>query len=189
MQFEYMLSSPQIATDAVGYVRMVISDSIDFGSAVITGNWGYAFGGVPPTLGGGLVSSGGSTLRASLSSTGIRGSALAGASTSSGLVVGRNLGRLGTIAPTQGGRISFVTGYAQPRMVQRGLSLSTVQQTVANPSLVISQGNRSVYLTSRALVVVDREGRVVTAYSRADFNEAIRKLLKELEEAAKKKKI
>jgi RHS repeat-associated protein len=90
-------------------------------------------------------------------------------------LVGRSFGRLGTIVQNPGIVIrgfdgSKVAGHAINQIINRGVTPELIRATVANPIVVLQQGgNRFLYLTEQAAVVITREGQVVTAWTQREF--------------------
>jgi peroxiredoxin len=69
------------------------------------------------------------------------------------------------------------------RTEERSLSSSDLEDTVANPLMVLRQSSGNFfYLSDSAAVVLDRSGKVVTTYSSADFDENVRAIIKHIHE-------
>jgi len=68
--------------------------------------------------------------------------------------------------------INLLSNHAVRRTEERSLSSSDLEDTVANPLMVLRQSSGNFfYLSDSAAVVVDRSGKVMTTYSSADFDE------------------
>ena len=94
-------------------------------------------------------------------------------------LIGRALGKLGTVVANPGIKVtSFGAEHALMRAASRGVSQELILNTVANPGVVLHQaGDRFLFLTSEAAVVTTRSGEVVTAYGSAQFKAHILDLL------------
>ena len=74
--------------------------------------------------------------------------------------------------------IREIDPHAIERMVNRGVSLNDLQDTVDDPLIVLQQSRgRVYYLSDKAAVVLNRRGRVITTYSASNFDTKIRALL------------
>jgi RHS repeat-associated protein len=102
-----------------------------------------------------------------------------GARAGEALKVGTNLGKLGTVAETRGATIAGYTEHGATQAAARGVSEKLARNIVANPTAVVAQsGGKSLYATEQGVVVLSKEGNVVTAYSRKFFDDAIKSLLR-----------
>jgi RHS repeat-associated protein len=90
-------------------------------------------------------------------------------------LVGRSFGRLGTVVQNPGIVIrglkgSKVPGHAIDQIISRNVTPELLRATVANPVVVLQQGgDRFLYLTEQAAVVITKDGQVVTAWTQWEF--------------------
>jgi hypothetical protein len=56
------------------------------------------------------------------------------------------------------------------QIISRGVTPQLLQATMTNPTVVLQQGgNRYLYLTEQAAVVITADGQVVTAWTQREF--------------------
>ncbi|PSQ89790.1 MAG: hypothetical protein BRD45_01975 [Bacteroidetes bacterium QS_8_64_10] len=95
--------------------------------------------------------------------------------------LGKTYGKFGTVIEPAGASASNLelSGHAEERMRQRGISKGTIRRAVENPTVVVRQRNKRVYLTERLGVVVDPESgpRVVTVFD--EFTDVVQQILRE----------
>ncbi len=102
------------------------------------------------------------------------------------IAVGANYGRLGTVIENRAGRITgFIReGAANPfhgldQAISRGVTTSTMLNTVSNPSVTLQQaGGNTMYLTRQAAVILNQAGKVVTTYGSGQFQQHVSEVLK-----------
>jgi len=105
------------------------------------------------------------------------GSTSSAAKTTTSLV-GKKYG-LGTVVENPGLRIQGFRGAKNPshglnQAINRGVSPSTLRDTVANPKVVLEQGSGNfVHIADDAVVVLRPDGQLVTTYGRPDFKQHI----------------
>jgi hypothetical protein len=61
--------------------------------------------------------------------------------------------------------------------IGRQVASSIVVETVKNPLVVLQQGDRFLYLSEKAAVVLNQHGKVVTTYGADLFDDTIRFIL------------
>ncbi len=77
--------------------------------------------------------------------------------------------------------------HAIDRVGEYGASLTDLQDTVANPLMVLRQSDgRFFYLSEKAVVLLDPRGRVITIYIEPQFDTKIRNLLEHVLERGNK---
>ena len=97
--------------------------------------------------------------------------------------VGQDFGKLGVGIEKPELGINLLSNHAVRRTEERSLSSSDLEDTVANPLMVLRQSSGNFfYLSDSAAVVLDRSGKVVTTYSSADFDENVRAIIKHIHE-------
>jgi hypothetical protein len=77
--------------------------------------------------------------------------------------------KLGTVVEDPGLAISEVSDHAAARMIERSVSLETMQTTVESPTVVLRQTiDKYVFLSEDTGVVMTNQGRVITTWSPHD---------------------
>ncbi len=106
----------------------------------------------------------------------------AAAANSATSLVGRQYG-VGTVVENPGLTIEGFAGASDPahalnQVINRGLSPTVLRDTVANPRVVLQQGNGNfLYLSDDAAIVLRSDGQMVTAYGSADYRAHILSIL------------
>jgi len=112
----------------------------------------------------------------------ITASATGVAANSATSLVGRQYG-VGTVVENPGLTIEGFAGASDPahalnQVINRGLSPTVLRDTVANPRVVLQQGNGNfLYLSDDAAIVLRSDGQMVTAYGSADYRAHILSIL------------
>ena len=97
----------------------------------------------------------------------------------SGNFVGKVFGKLGQVVNNPGLKVGEMTSHAITRAASRGVSEELLKLTVEKPLVVLKQSaGQFLCITKNAAVAVTQEGKILTAYSRAFFDEAILGILK-----------
>ena len=110
---------------------------------------------------------------------GARGAARAFGSAAAESLLGQSFGKLGTVVENPGLSIAGVNNYAAQRALQRGMTIESMNRVVSNPAVVLEQsGGKHLFLSNEGVVVLNQNGRVVTTYSRAQFDQAIESILR-----------
>jgi hypothetical protein len=92
--------------------------------------------------------------------------------------VGQDFGKLGVGVEKPIIGISELDEHAIQRMAERGISSAEMEETVANPLIVLRQARgRFYYLSDNAAVVLNRKGRVITTYPASEFDAKIKDVL------------
>lgn len=100
--------------------------------------------------------------------------------------LGKKYNRVGTVAAES--PVEKITGFSQQnpyhyinQKVTRGVSTKTVLNTFKNPKVIVEQwgGQRYLYLTYDAAVVVNKSGELVTTYGRDTFGSTTLQILEE----------
>ncbi|WKZ26179.1 MAG: FG-GAP-like repeat-containing protein [Candidatus Paceibacterota bacterium] len=103
---------------------------------------------------------------------------------SKSLRVGDSIGDLGKIVEPTAGKFGGYTPYSAMRSETRGVSHQDVLNTIGNPVAKLEQtSGRSLYLTKETAVVLDNKtNKVITTYSKKQFEPHIIKFLKKYAE-------
>jgi len=92
--------------------------------------------------------------------------------------VGEDFGKFGVGIEKPDLSINQLFDHGEFRADTRGVSADDLQGTVGNPLLVLQQSSgRFFYLSDKAVVVLDREGTVVTTYPASKFDARIKAIL------------
>jgi RHS repeat-associated protein len=97
-----------------------------------------------------------------------------------GLQLGEKFGKYGKVVENTGQRItSYGEIHGPEKIVERGLTKTLMQITTNNPLVTLAQdgGNRNLYLTQKAAVVLDKVGQVITTYSQKYFNTEVKSII------------
>jgi hypothetical protein len=95
--------------------------------------------------------------------------------------VGQDFGKLGVGIEKPNLSISRLSDHGEFRAQTRGVPVDDLQSTAENPLLVLRQSSgRFFYLSDKAVVVLDREGSVVTTYPASKFDTTIRTILDQI---------
>jgi hypothetical protein len=96
-------------------------------------------------------------------------------------LAGRNYGKLGTVVanPPDLTITGFASSHALHRAVGRDVTTQERYETLRNPLVVLEQrqGYSYLFLSERAVVVVNTVGQLITTYGASDFDEGIQKIL------------
>ncbi len=92
--------------------------------------------------------------------------------------VGQDFGKLGVGVEKPDLQIRKLSTHTLNELADRGGSLTDIQTTVENPLIVLRQSDgRILYLSDKAVVVLDQMGTVVTSYPATRFDATIRGIL------------
>lgn len=98
-----------------------------------------------------------------------------------GLVsIGSKFGKLGKVINNPGVKILGYSTHGLLRKTVRGVRSAEILNTIKNPLVVLSQGDRYLYLSKEAGVVIGKNGTVITTYGKEVFNDTIQFILKNL---------
>ena len=100
---------------------------------------------------------------------------------SDGLKLGESFGKLGTVVENIPGKITAIDKHALLRMNQRNIDYDLMDRVVSNPLVKLEQaGGRTLYLTREAGVVLDKTGKAITTYGKADFQPHVSNILNKI---------
>ena len=98
-----------------------------------------------------------------------------------GLKLGQSFGKLGRVAENVAGKMSSLDQHALARMEKRGVTVDLMKKVVSNPLVTLKQaGERTLYLTREAAVVLDKTGRAITTYTKNEFKPHILNVFKSI---------
>ncbi|HEX9696348.1 MAG TPA: RHS repeat-associated core domain-containing protein [Actinomycetota bacterium] len=100
-------------------------------------------------------------------------------------LIGTSYGKMGTVVSNPGITIKGFQGSVQPghainRIIERGVTPQRLLDALRNPRAVLQQaGNRFLYLTDDAAMVMTGDGQVVTAWTRNEFLPRMMRILRD----------
>jgi hypothetical protein len=99
--------------------------------------------------------------------------------------IGESFGKLGTVIENASGKInSFInrgSSHGLDQIITRGVKPADILETVKTPLLRLQQdGGNILYLSEKAVIVLNKFNNVVTAYSQSNFEQPIKSLLQRL---------
>jgi hypothetical protein len=95
--------------------------------------------------------------------------------------VGQDFGKLGVGVENPKLNVGEFSEHATERVKEYGASLTDIEDTVANPLMVLRQSDgRFFYLSEKAVVLLDQSGRVITIYTEPQFDSKIRGILESI---------
>lgn len=72
-------------------------------------------------------------------------------------------------------------GHAVEQMQQRGVTQEMVNNVVKNGKVLLqNNGNKFAYITQEGVAIVSKEGKLITAWSSADFDSSILEIINQL---------
>ncbi len=91
-----------------------------------------------------------------------------------GEFVGASFGKLGTVVANQVGKITGFSGHALDQIITRGVSPALLKAVTSKPIAVLEQSaGQKLFLTKEGAVVLDKGGKVITAYTAKEFDKKI----------------
>ena len=66
------------------------------------------------------------------------------------------------------------------RMAERGVTRNMVEAWAKTGKALQQTGNKILYVTKQGAVVIDKAGKIITAYTSKDFNLAMQEVVKKL---------
>lgn len=96
---------------------------------------------------------------------------------------GDDFGKMGIYVENPNIKVDWTqyAGHAAERMQQRGITQEMVNNVIKNGK-VLSQnnGNKFAYITQEGVAIVSKEGKLITAWSSADFDSSMLEIISEL---------
>lgn len=93
--------------------------------------------------------------------------------------VGMDFGKLGTVVDKPDLKITEISGHGVNQAITRGVSPSTILNTISDPSVVLQQSSGNyLYISENAAVVVTYTGKLVSTYPSSMFDQGILNVLK-----------
>ena len=92
--------------------------------------------------------------------------------------IGSQIGRLGKLVKSTKPAIKGLTRHGLQRMAQRGVSQNMAQSIVRSGHAIAQSGGKTLYFTQAGVVVLNKAGEVVTAYSSKFFDSAMKEIIR-----------
>ena len=118
-----------------------------------------------------------------VSATGAAGVSISSAGLSTIAAIGTSFGKLGTLITNSGQQIinwGGITWHGIKRMAERGITQSMVETWVRTGKALQQTGDKVLYVTKQGVACVSKTGQVLTAYTSADYDEAMKEVVKKL---------
>lgn len=93
--------------------------------------------------------------------------------------LGSQIGRLGKLVKNTRPAIKGLTRHGLQRMTQRGVSQSMAQNIVRSGHAIAQSGGKTLFFTKAGVVVLNKAGEVVTAYSSKYFDAAMKEIIRQ----------
>ena len=93
--------------------------------------------------------------------------------------LGSQIGRLGRLVKNAKPAIKGLTRHGLQRMAQRGVSQSMARNIVRSGHAIAQSGGKTLFFTQAGVVVLNKAGEVVTAYSSKYFDAAMKEIIRQ----------
>ncbi len=93
--------------------------------------------------------------------------------------MGSQIGRLGKLVKNTKPVIKGYTKHGVLRITQRGITKSMVRNIVKSGYAISQSGGNTLFFTQSGVVVLNKAGKVVTAYSARFFDEAMKEIIRQ----------
>ena len=93
--------------------------------------------------------------------------------------IGSKIGRLGKLVKNTKPVIKGLTKHGLQRMSQRGVSESMARNIVKSGYAIAQSGGKTLFFTQAGVVVLNKTGEVVTAYSSKFFDAAMKEIIRQ----------
>ena len=93
--------------------------------------------------------------------------------------LGSQIGRLGKLVKNTKPAIRGLTRHGLQRMAQRGVSQSMAKSIVRSGHAIAQSGGKTLFFTQAGVVVLNKAGEVVTAYSSKFFDAAMKEIIRQ----------
>ena len=93
--------------------------------------------------------------------------------------LGSQIGRLGKLVKNTKPAIEGFTRHGLQRMAQRGITQSLARNIVRSGHAIAQSGGKTLFFTKAGVVVLNRAGEVVTAYSSKFFDDAMKEIIRQ----------
>lgn len=118
-----------------------------------------------------------------ISATGVAGISVTSGGISTIAALGTSLGKYGTLIANNGQQLinwNQTTRHGLQRMLERGVTQSMVELWAKTGKALQQTGDKILYVTKQGAVVIDKTGKVITAYTSQYFDPAMQEVVKKL---------
>ena len=144
--------------------------------------WEYVLGGA--LLGGVIGGIAGYVAAPTISAaTGIAGISVTSGGISTVATLGTSFGNLGTLIANDGQQIidwGKTTWHGMQRMIKRGVTQNMVEVWAKTGKALQQAGDKILYVTKQGVVVIDKAGKVITAYTSQYFDSTMQNVIEKL---------
>ena len=120
---------------------------------------------------------------AAVSATGVAGISITSGGISTIAALGTSFGKLGTLIANNGQQIidwGKTTWHGMQRMLERGVTQNMVEVWAKTGKALQQAGDKILYITKQGVVVIDKAGKVITAYTSQYFDPAMQEVVEKL---------
>ena len=117
------------------------------------------------------------------SATGVAGISVSSGGIPTTAALGTSFGKLGTFIANNGQQIidwDKTTWHGMQRMAERGVTQNMVEVWAKTGKALQQAGDKILYVSKRGAVVIDKAGKVITAYTSEYFDPAMQKVVEKL---------
>ena len=117
------------------------------------------------------------------SATGVAGVSITSGGISTVAALGTSFGKLGTLIANNGQQIidwGKTTWHGMQRMIERGVTQNMVEVWAKTGKALQQAGDKILYITKQGAVVIDKAGKVITAYTSQYFDPAMQEVVEKL---------
>ena len=118
-----------------------------------------------------------------VSATGVAGISITSGGISTIAALGTSFGKLGTLIANNGQQIidwGKTTWHGMQRMLERGVTQNMVEVWAKTGKALQQAGDKILYITKQGAVVIDKAGKVITAYTSQYFDPAMQEVVEKL---------
>ena len=118
-----------------------------------------------------------------IGATGVAGISVTSTGITTIAALGTSFGKLGTLITNNGQQIidwSQTTRHGLQRMVERGVTQNMVELWAKTGKALQQTGDKILYITQRGATVINKSGRVITAYTSEYFDANMKDVVKKL---------
>ena len=118
-----------------------------------------------------------------ISATGVAGVSITAKGISTIAAIGTIFGKTGTLIANNGEQLidwGKITLHAVQRMAERGVTADMIETWVKTGKALRQAGDKILYVTRQGVVVIDKAGRIITAYTSKEFDPIMKEIVKKL---------
>ncbi len=102
--------------------------------------------------------------------------------TKTSIEIGTSFGKFGKLVKYRkiAANWKIITKHGSDRLLERGMSKSLINNILKNGKVIQQSANKFAYVTKKGVVIIESNGKIVTAYSSNYFDYAMIKIVKDL---------